>query len=217
MSLLGAAALLLAFGVPAAAAPPTKSAENFTLFLPDEERRLVIFLNTTRAEYCTAGVVAWEEAVAQWTIDYEAWLEGGEVGPEPPFPDEPVGGFPEGNDPILTQIKETGQGALVRHQRAKGLVAEIWPMVEDASGVGPCTDTDAGDTPLVGTGRYHGNDNDLFASGTRGNAYGDRGTITGQDADGNRFTYSWRFHVNSRCYAPEDGPPACLIATSSFR
>ncbi len=217
MSLIGAAALLLALSVPTAAAPPTKFAENFTILFPDVERGLVIFINTTRDEYCTPAVVAYEEAVIQWIIDWDAWFEGGQVGPEPPFPDVPAGGFPEGNDPILTQIKETGQGALVRHQRARGLVAEIWPMIENPPLVGPCTDTDPGDTPLVGMAQYQGNDNDLFGSGTRGNAFGDRGTITGRDADGEPFRYSWRFHLNSRCYVPEGGEPACLIDTSSFQ
>ena len=62
-----------------------------------------------------------------------------------------------------------------------------------------------------------GNDNDLFGSGTRGNAFGNRGMVNIVDEDGNRLRYSWRFHVNSRCHAPEDGQPACLIEGSSLR
>ena len=216
-AMIGTALLLMALAAPVTAAPPERFEEHFTIAFPDEERGLVILVNTTRADYCTPDVVAWELAVIQWQADHDAWDQGGQVGPEPPFPPDPASGFPEGNDPIETQQKETGQGAIVFHQTAKGLDAEIWPMVDDAPLVGPCTDTDAGDTPLVGTANYSGNDNDRLGSGTRGNAFGDQGSIVGRRADGKPFKYSWRFHTNTRCFAPEDGPPACFMDTSSFR
>ena len=62
-----------------------------------------------------------------------------------------------------------------------------------------------------GTARFMANDNDLFGSGTRGNAFGNRGVANSWTTAGNRFRYSWLFHVNSRCHAPEDGAPACLV------
>lgn len=205
-SMLAAMALSLMLALPAAAAPPETIEERFTIIFPDVERELVIFVNTTREDYCTADVVDWELAVIQWII-------GGEVGP---FPDDPPSGFPEGNDPIVSRVKETGQGALIAHRKGVDMNAEIWPMIDDAPLVGPCTDTDPSDTQLVGTADWSANDNDVDVSGTRGNSFGDRGTIKGRDASGKPFKYSWRFHVNDRCYVPEDGPPACLIETSSF-
>jgi hypothetical protein len=216
-SLIGAATISLLLAAPAVAAPPDRFEDHFTISFPDVERGLVILVNTTRDQYCTPDVVAWELAVAQWIIDWEAWFEGGQVGPEPPFPDDPPGGFPAGNDPLHVQLKETGQGALVLHLKAQDLDAEIWPMVDNPPLIGACTDTDPSDTPLVGTADVLGNDNDLEASGTRGNSFGDQGTIRGRDSDGDPFRYSWRFHVNDQCYAPDDGPPACLIEQSSFQ
>ena len=215
-SLLGAAAISLLLAAPAAAAPPDTFEEHFTIIFPDVERGLVIFVNTTREDYCTPDVVAWELAFIQWIADFEAWLEGAMVGPEPPFPEDPPSGFPEGNDPIVSRVKETGQGAVVAHREGVNMDAEIWPMIDNPPLVGPCTDTDPADTPLVGTADWSSNDNDVFVSGTRGNSFGDRGTIVGRDANGKPFKYSWRFHLNDRCYTPEDGPPACLIETSSF-
>ena len=215
---LVAAMLSLLAVVPAAAAPPERFDERFTILFPDTTRGLVVLVNTTRDEYCTADVVAWELAVLQFDIDWNAWFEGGQVGPEPPFPADPPSGFPEGTSSIHTQVKETGQGALVFYQAGRNLEAEIWPMVENAPLIGPCTDTNSADTPWVGTANYSGNDNDRFGSGTRGNAFGDQGSIKGKDANGRPFNYSWRFHINSSCFAPEnDGPPACLIDRSSFR
>ena len=68
-----------------------------------------------------------------------------------------------------------------------------------------------------GTARFMGNDNDLFGSGTRGNAFGNRGMATLVDDEGNTLRYTWSFHVNSRCHAVGDAPPACLIDTSTLR
>lgn len=211
---MGATALLvLALAAPAAAAPPQKSQEAFWRGFPDFELGLVILVNQTRANFCTDEVVAWEEDVIQWIEDYDDWVDAGEPDPpgEPPFPDDPVGGFPMGIGTISVQSKETGKGAIVQHEMARGLVAEIWPMVASAPGVGPCTDTDPGDDPLVGIGDFSYNDNDLEGSGTRGNAWGERGTVR---AEGHRYT--WRFHTNSRCYAPPFESPRCEIVMSSF-
>jgi len=78
--------------------------------------------------------------------------------------------------------------------------------------IGPCLDTDDDGAFLAsGTTSYHANDNDLFGTGTRGNSFGNRGSASLTGADGTPYTYSWRFHVNSECYTPEGGPPACLM------
>lgn len=211
-----AALLAVAIVAPMTAAAPDRYEERLTILFPDEDRGLIIFVNTTRDDYCTPAVVAWEEDVIQWSIDFDEWVDGGEVGPEPEFPPDPASGFAEGNDPIRIQEKVTGQGALVWHMNAKGLDAEIWPMVDDPFFVGPCTDSRA-NGGLVGTAQVQGNDNDVFVSGTRGNSWGDRGTIMARDADGEPHKYSWRFHTNDRCYVPEDGPPRCLIEQSSLK
>ena len=217
-SLLGSIALLLVLVVPAAAAPPERYEANLTFFYADIERGLVVFVNTTREQYCTPGVVAFERAVAEWQIAFEEWLEGGQVGPEPPFPDEPAGGFPEGDDPVQEQFITTRKGAVIYRMQGRNLTTEIWPMIEDAALFGPCTDTDPADDPLyVGTSSVSINDNDLFVSGTRGNAFGSRLLFRGQDADGNAVKYTRRFHMNDRCRATEEAPPTCLIERSYLR
>ena len=206
ISLCAAAMLVLASAVPATAAAPDKFTAPILFLFPDTTFGVVVLINTDRETFCTAEQVAYEEA-------FLAWLEGGEVGdpPEPPVE-------PEGFNPVAFMEKETGQGAVVQSFKAAGLVVEIWELDAGAPLVGPCTDTDDA-MHLIGTGTagFIANDNDLFGSGTRGNAFGDRGVANIEDDEGNRFRYSWLFHVNSECFAPEDGPPACLIEDSSLQ
>jgi hypothetical protein len=206
LSLCAAVMVALASAAPALAAPPAKFTEPMLFLFPDFNLGLVVLINTDRETYCTPEQVAWEEA-------FLAWIEGGEVGEPPEPPAEP-----EGFDLVSFREKVTGQGAVVAQFKGSGLAVEVWELDADAAGVGPCTDTDDA-LHLIGSGtaRFLGNDNDLFGSGTRGNAFGDRGVATLVDADGNRLRYSWRFQLNSRCHAPEDGPPACLIEGSSLR
>jgi hypothetical protein len=206
LSLCAAVVVALASTASALAAPPEKSTAPILFLFPDTDLGLVVLINIDRETICSPEQVAWEEA-------FIAWLEGGEVGdpPEPPID-------PEGFDSVSFQDIETGQGAVVSKFKGSGLYVEIWELDADAALVGPCTDTDDA-LHLIGSGtaRFIGNDNDLFGSGTRGNAFGDRGIATLVDEDGNRLRYSWKFHVNSRCHAGPEGFPACLLEGSSFR
>jgi hypothetical protein len=205
-SLLAAATLALAVAAPASAGPPDRFEDPFPNIFPDVQNGLVVFVNSDRATACTADVVAWEVAVL-------AWLEGGEVGDRPLEPE-----FPTGLDPIAIQAHETGQGAVIYLAKGSGLTIELWELEADAPLIGPCTDTDgAMHRVALGTASYQGNDNDLFGSDTRGNAFGDRGQGYLTDDAGNAYRYAWLFHVNSRCYAPEDGPPACLLELATLQ
>ncbi len=187
--------------VPAGAAPPEKLELPLTFGWPDLGNEVAVFINYDRDTYCDEVGFEYENALL-------AWLEGGMSEPPPPPPEYP------GDELVSVLLKETGQGALVGQINEKSLGIEIWTLdsPENRPLVGPCTDTDDDGAFLAsGTTSYHANGNDLFGSETRGNAFGDRGTASLTDADGNPYTYSWRFHVNSRCYTPEDGPPACLV------
>lgn len=198
---------LLVVGVSSASAasgPPDRTEETFPIVFPDFENGYAVFINTTRAIICTADQIAFEE-----------WILDGAV-PPPPGP-----GFEfEGIDPIAVQSKMVGDGVVVQLAKGSNLHTELWVLDDPEDlGAGPCTDTDDKDEKFAeGTGRWQGNDNDLFASDTRGNAFGDRGTasLTGV-ADGQSYTYSHRFHINSRCYEPEAGPPACLLESGTLR
>jgi hypothetical protein len=188
----------------AASGPPDRHEETFPIVFPDFENGYAVFINTTRELVCTDGQIAFEE-----------WILGGEVGP-PPGP-----GFQfEGIDPIAIQSKMVGDGVIVQLAKGSNLPTELWELDDPADlGVGPCTDTDDKDEKFAeGTSRWQGNDNDLFGSDTRGNAFGDRGvaSLTGVQ-DGESYTYTHRFHVNSRCYVPEAGPPACLLDSAMLR
>lgn len=68
----------------------------------------------------------------------------------------------------------------------------------------------SGSVPGFGVTSYKAQDNDAFGSGTRGNSFGHQGKASLTDTDGNDWSYKWKFHINDRCYAPADGPPACL-------
>ncbi len=198
---------------PASAAPPDKLQIPLTIQFPDFDRGFVGFLNATRADYCTQAVVDFEEDLLQFFIDSEAWENGDMQDPPPEFPVEPE--FPEGEKLVNIQDKVTGKGAIVNHARGSGLVAELWPMVGDPPGAGPCTDSDGAATPWTGTGSFHGNDNDVEVSETRGNAFGDWISMR-LSRNGDRARYQSRFHLNDRCYMPDDGPPRCLIESTRF-
>ena len=206
LSLAAAAVLAMSAAATALAAPPVKFTAPALFLFPDFNLGLVVLINTDRETICSPEQIAWEEA-------FLAWLEGGEVGdpPEPPID-------PDGFDDVAFKHKETGQGAVVELVKARGLAIEIWELDADAPGIGPCLDTDDA-MHLIGsgTGGLSVHDNDLTGSGTRGNAVGNRGVVNVVDDDGNSFRYAFRFHLSSRCHAPEDGPPACLIERSSLR
>lgn len=206
ISLVAAGVLAVAATPLAAAGQPARFEVPFTILFPDTNLGLVVLINMDRETYCTPEIVAWEEA---WI----AWIEGGEVGDPPADPT-----FPDGFDPISVQESEAGQGALISMASAAGLSIELWEIDADPPLVGPCTDTDDADHLVAsGTVAFRSNDNDVFGSGTRGNAFGDRGIASLESDDGTAYRYSWLFHVNSRCYSPDDGPPACLVETSSLR
>lgn len=203
---LVAGSLMAAMAVPATAAPPVKEQVPFTIQYLDQQNGLVMFMNTTRAQYCTQAVVDFENAIADWIDD----------GMVDPFPPEPT--FPDGIKDISTQSKVTGKGAIVGQAKGSGLVAELWDLEDNPPLIGPCTDTDDGEGLFAdGTGSFHGKDNDFDGTGTRGNAFGDQGRATVTDDGGNSYQYSWLFRINDRCYAPEDGPPACLMDTATLR
>jgi hypothetical protein len=205
LSLCAGILLTASTGVSALAAPPDRFTEPILLISPDFELGLVLFVNMDRETLCTPEQVAFEE-------DFLAWIEGGEVGDPPEPPQDP-----EGFKSVSFLVKETGKGAIVQHIRASGLPAEVWEMDPDAPGIGPCTDTDGVLTRVgAGTASFRANDNDLFGSGTRGNAFGDRGVIRLIDEDGDALRYSWRFHVNSKCHVDDDESPVCLIAGSAL-
>jgi hypothetical protein len=195
-----------AMAAPAGAAPPHRFDFPLEVNFPDFENGVVVFVNSSRATYCTDEVVAFEETLV-------AFFNGeGPPPEEPPIPESPTG-FPLGLEPITVQLKETRQGAQVFHVNEEDLYIEIWEIDNDPGFVGPCLDTDGTEAALAsGTTTYQRQDNDLFGSGTRGNSFGDRGQAV-LDGGG---SYEWRFHLNNRCYAPEGGPPTCLLEVGNL-
>lgn len=157
---------------------------------PDTEAGVSVFLNITARDFCD-------------------WVTG------PPGP-------PPAIDPVIAQGQLTGQGAFVGMFNTDVHI-EIWAFDEDPSPlIGPCEDiaeqlADPEAEPLAtGTANWHGVDNDLGDSGTRANAFGDSVRAMVTDQDGNDWRYSHRFHINTRCNAPEMAPPSCLILHSSL-
>lgn len=234
MALVVGALMTAVTAVPAGAAPPERGEEYFALDFPDFENGFVVFVNTTRDAICTDQQIAAEIASSEWFEEFGgaffAWLdEFGDaffeyldqnMGDPSGFPGElPPNGFPPEDPPrpdgikaFSTSFNETGKGAIVTSDRGTKLHVELWSQVEDPPGVGPCTDTLGMEEPFAtGTGMARSNDNDLFGSDTRGNSFGNHLVANLRTADGKKFTYHSRFHLNSRCHAGEDGPPSCLL------
>lgn len=208
---LGAAVALVltgAFVSAAQSAAPEKLELPLITVFPDYENDVVVFVNTTREDYCTSEVAAAEEA-------FFAWLDGGMVGPPPPEAEQP-----EGLMSVSLQLVTVRSGATVLKGDARGVHFELWELDDpaDQTGVGPCTDTDdAAAFFASGAGTYRVRDNDVDVSGTRGNAFGDRGSAVVTDESGQRYRYTVVFHVNDRCHAPETAPSACLVDKSSLK
>ena len=129
-----AAVFVLAFAAPTLAARPDRVYQRLAVTLADTDLHVVIFINTTRAAYCTPELVQWEEDVI-----------AGDAG-DPPAPTD-------GFVPILTQTTQTRHGTDYS-ERGQGLVGEVWRMVSDPQAVGPCTDSDPSRRVLVGVAGY---------------------------------------------------------------
>jgi hypothetical protein len=174
---------------------------------PTSKNEFAVFINIDRATRCPQEQVDYEHA-------FLAWLEAGEIGEPPP---QPV--VAPGRDLVSVKAQETGQGALVGHITGNDLYIEVWHL--DSPGnrplVGPCTDTDDDASFFAsGTTSYKSIDNDVFFSGTRSNSFGDQGRADLTAGNGDEYSYQWKFHLNSSCYAPMDGPPSCLILHRSL-
>lgn len=201
-AVLGAAALttsaLLAGAPTASAGPPVPYEEHPIGIFPvfGEDLSGVFFVNTTREDFCTPGML-------QFEADVIAWIEGGEVGEPPEYP-----GDPEPHAPLTGQRIETRSGAAVVRVSADDLHVEVWAfddgiVDEETLGVGPCLDTDEADTLLAsGTASWLVMDNDRYGSGTRGNPWRDHveATVTGE---GGTWTWTVDFRFVWPRYAEE--------------
>jgi len=200
---------------------PERFEEPIAFAFPDFDNGYVVFVNTSRESVCTDQQVQYEEDALAWDTDhlddFFEWIDSGkdpaEFEPQPP---EPVP-FSDGDQLVSVKQITTGKGAIVDQVRGRDLGIEIWQLDEGAPGTGPCLDT-ASET-VVGTGTVgiRSNDNDLDASGTRANAFGNALSAQVVSEEGDAFSYISRFHVSDRCYVPEAGPPACLIERNVVR
>lgn len=216
-SIVGALVMMMAT-VPVGAAPPERGEESFGFDFPDFENGFVVIVNSTRDAICTPEQIAAELALIEWFpiwgdaffqyLDENMGDPTGFTGEFPPA--EPP--RPEGIDTFTTSFNETGKGAVVTSDKGTKVHVELWKQVEEPPGVGPCTDTLGMEQAFAtGTGMARANDNDLFGSGTRGNSFGNHLVANLRTADGEKFQYHSRFHVNSKCHGGEFEPPACLL------
>jgi hypothetical protein len=180
----GVALVATAFAAPAAASPPEVFEERPHVETVDWDNGVILFVNTTRAAYCTTDIVSFEEAVL-------AWIEGGEVGEFPEYPGK------DGIEPLRASYNEVAGGTIVHSLAGRNLPIELWSFDEgvfpDNIGIGPCTDSDEdGELVAAGTGSWRYQDNDLVApSGVRTNAFHDTGEAALTSPDGQRWTYTF--------------------------
>lgn len=188
-SLLGvalAATAGLTIAAPAASAEPaSRPVGNWYGIWGDPEWPVpgVLFLNQTRATFCTPDRVDWEQSFA-------AWLQDPENNPDPG--ESPV---TEGLNRAPLREVTPFDGVTKVQVTGKNLPAELWTFDEDVQGwedlIAPCIDTDGPGAELfaTGTGSFKHNDNDLFGSGTRGNAWRFQAEAHLNDTQGG----GWRF------------------------
>lgn len=192
--------------IPASADPPTESGavlrlelvDSFGVF-PDFDNGYWVFGNITRATFCPflADVEAWE-------IAFEAWLEGGMIGPPPEFP--PV---PEAITPDELQVVFASDAEVIRLHAGGPTSLHAWVLPDDPGH--PCIHSEE-DASFEGDVQVTINDNDGPNMGTRTNSFGNRGrgTLT-EVATGDRFHYNWNFRARWVGGNPEVNPEAELV------
>ena len=165
IALIASLALLLTTAVAPAAAAPPEESEE------------PIFISFPDLTYNIAVF---------WNItrdDLCEWEDSGFAGPPPVVQLIPL------------RLNEVRSGAVIGSFNATSHL-ELWQLDADADLSGPCQDTDDSTGPwATGSARVSGNDNDLFVSGTRTNAFGDRGQGSVVDAGGTEYHYSWVFQA----------------------
>ena len=192
LGLVSAAAAAAALTAPAAADPATTFvADDVLAVIADGTHDLVAFVNTTRDNFCTAEMVAAENAFRDWVL-------GGEEGDPPQFPAVVAAA------PITITEKIVGSGN-IRSSFTGTVPIELWtfeagksPSLENLWGA--CIDTDGlldgtndalapGELFAAGTATWSAKDNDLQASGPRTNIWGDRiaASVAGPTGD---YSYS---------------------------
>jgi hypothetical protein len=147
----------------------------------DDDVNGVVFLNMDRDAECTEEYVAWEQAMVEW---YEAGNEG-------EFPVAPPEDSPSGvdmvtwHDVMLPNVHD--RDVLLEQSMAEGVHAELWTFHDGIQSPDdlrtPCLDTQGGERVATGTGGWRLVDNDVFGSGSRGNAWTwtHYATLTGSD------------------------------------
>jgi hypothetical protein len=122
---------------------------------------------------------------AFWNITRDAfcsWAAGGFAGPPPVI------------EPVPVEYVEVHSGAILSRWHATRPI-ELWRLDEGAP-VDPCLDTDGTFEPwATGSGTGTWNDNDVFASGTRGNAFGGLGSAIVTDDSGGEWSYKVAFRA----------------------
>ena len=192
---------LLTVGVAPAVAEPANSfvVDDVVATIADDTNDLVAFGNTTRAAYCSAEMLAAENAFFDWVV-------GGEVGDPPEFP------MALGATPVTISEKSVGSGN-IRVSFDATVPVELWTFeAGKAASLGnlrsPCIDTDGildgTDTPIAagelfaaGTATWSFKDNDGMGTGPRTNIWGDRiaATVTGP---GSTYAYTVVFKNQAR-------------------
>ncbi len=155
----------------------------------DDDQGLLLFVNSTRADYCTPTMVAWEEAVL-------AWLETDMSTEPPPYP-----GYDSLETFSATRMPVGRHNAWSRWSAQ--VTVELWEFDEgvfpDHLGAGPCTDSDEATGPFAtGIGTWTQSDNDSWGDppepGPRTNAIKD--TIQAElSGPGGDYAYTATIHT----------------------
>ncbi|WP_438854930.1 hypothetical protein [Agromyces sp. M3QZ16-3] len=204
LTLAAAALLLSAPAAPAAAVggPPEAFDDPFAFTGPDFTNGFVVFINTTRDEFCTSEQVAREQAIVDW-------IEGGMVDPFPEWALE----RPAGIETWTPQLIATPKGTIGRLS-VSDQVIELWWLDDeiDAPGVGACLDTDdRSERFAVGTADVRAMVTDFFGEGLRAASL-DRfsGTADLVGDDGHEYGYRFLWHQLLPCTL--DPGPRCELA-----
>jgi hypothetical protein len=191
-AVLASVAVGVVVSAPAQAAPVrVQESPVATIAVMSDALTGVLFVNSSRAAYCTTARLAYEQAIYDWSQVPD------NPAPQPQPPADAVGAVPG-----AATYDEVRPGVFVYTFSARGLPTEVWAFNSSVIGggplVGPCVDSQGGAGRIAtGNGTWNAGDNNRFGTttggpGTRGNAFFDR--ITASFALNGTTTFMGSYH-----------------------
>ena len=176
------AAATLGAGTASASPDVTTTTTQMTARIIDDENGLLLFINKSRADLCTAARIAFE-------VELEAWFDGGLVGDPPVEPADSQQGVEE-----MVQTNRLVDSREIFTMDGK-VPVEVWRLDGEDGGI-DCTATDGAGAELFATGTMTFTSTRRSTDATVSGSTRVAGVVI--DADAGRWNYDVRYLLKNR-------------------